>query len=447
MTRSDASPLRQASADVAHPRSGGRPAAVASLQWIALAGLAAGVWATWPLWTGMQVFPQIPWLSAATAVPVAVDRWLLALCGAAGIGIAVGNGRVRAGRTWYWSTAAFLLAAVALVLLNQHRMQAWVLHLLGVLSILWLAPNARGLVLLRAFAISVYVHSAASRCDRASLELQWDLIARLLERWEAAPPFVSGRVQLMTAALFALAELAVAILLTVRRSRGIGLWLSLAMHGGLLVALGPLGLDQHAGVLVWNGVWIAQNRVLFGGATAVRGEAASVVPHAGRSRTRLASGFAGLLIAAPLLAPWGLWDNWPSWRLYSARPATVAFSIKADRVGDLPATMQEYVGPPEPLSEWRPLSLDAWSFSELHCPVYPQERFRLAVVLAVTRAYALGEDVRLVTGSPPDRWTGERQIRERTGEYAIAARCEHFLVNVAPRERSAAAGAGAQPRG
>jgi hypothetical protein len=178
-----------------------------------------------------------------------------------------------------------------------------------------------------------------------------------------------------------------------------------------------------------------QNVVLFGtgAATSCERETASELSRGASLRRRLATVIAGVVIFAPLLEPWGLWDHWPSWRVYSARPATVAFFVNESRVADLPVNVQEFVGPPEPLGEWRPVSLDAWSFAELRCPVYPQERFRLAVALALTREYGLGEEVRVVVGLPPNRWTGEREMWELHGERAIAEASRRFVVNVEPR--------------
>lgn len=411
---------------------GGRdvPARVVSrLQQIALLGLACGVWATWPLWSGAHEFPQIPWIAGFAGAPLMIDALLLAT---AALTVVILLATIAVPRSATIRNAArivFSLAAVGLVLLDQHRLQVWVLHLLVVLWLVWLSTDERCLPLVRGVAISVYLHSAVSRCDRASLDLQWDLISPLLEGWDVATQFVPLRVRLASAGLFAVAEFAIALLLIVPRWSRLGRWASIAMHGLLLLLLGPLGLDHHNGVLIWNAVWIAQNWVLFSGAPATRAATRS-------ARHCLANALAAVVILAPLLEPWGWWDHWPSWRLYSARPAVVTCFVRDSRVPDLPAAAQPYVGRAEPLSDWRPLSLEAWSFGELRCPIYPQERFRLAVILAVARAADLGDDVRVIIGSPPDRWTAQRETRELIGAQSIAQACEQFVVNVSPRSLS-----------
>jgi hypothetical protein len=402
---------------------------IVRLERIALIGLLLGGLATWPLWTGGQSFPQIPWVGWAARVPQFVDKLLLAACGVAAIATLVTTHRLST-----LARVAFSAAAVGLVLLDQHRLQPWVLHLLCVLWLIWLAPNERGLPLVRAFVISIYVHSALSRFDRASLEQQWELLAPMLERVGVTTRFASESQRLSAGAAFTLWELAVALLLAFPCTRRLGVWGSIVMHAGLILILGPLGQDHHPGVLIWNVTWIVQNIVLFGRGSCVDScETASVVEDSTAWRGRIATALAGVVIFAPLLEPWGWWDHWPSWRVYSARPETVAFYVAASRVADLPSNVQKFVGSPEPLSDWRPVNLDAWSFDELRCPVYPQERFRLAVALAITRERALGDDVRVVVSSPPDRWNGERAMRELHGERALVAACERFVVNTKPR--------------
>lgn len=409
--------------EASSPAAPSSRAALARLERIALLGLLLGGLATWPLWTGGQTFPQIPWFGWATRIPHFVDGLLVATCGVAAILLLIAPQRMRTS-----ARVAFSVAAVALVLLDQHRMQVWVLHLLCVLWLIWLSPNARGLTLVRAFAISIYVHSAISRFDRASLEQQWTLIAPLLERIGATTRFASESQRLSAGAVFTAWELAVAILLIFPRTRRLGLVGSIVMHAGLIVILGPLGQDHHPGVLAWNAVWIAQNFVLFGR------ETASEHQHDASWRRSGATALAVIAIVAPLTEPCGWWDHWPSWRVYSARPETVAFYVHSHRVAELPDDVQPYVGPPEPLSDWRPVNLDAWSFNELHCPVYPQARFRLAVVLAIVREHRLRDNVRVVVGSPPDRWTGRRTMSELHGEREIEDACGRFMINTAARD-------------
>jgi hypothetical protein len=206
------------------------------------------------------------------------------------------------------------------------------------------------------------------------------------------------------------------------------------MHVLLLLALGPLGLGHKPAVLIWNVYFILQNFVLFRGGRAPR----AVPTPAPDLRLPVFNGLATaivlLVIAAPLLEPFGWFDHWPAWAVYSSRPAIVTVSINNARVAELPASARAHVGPPGPLSDWRLLNIDAWSYSALHCPVYPQERFRLSVARAVAEEAHLGDDIRVVVHSPADRRGGGRTASPIAGAEALLRMCRQFLVNTRRRD-------------
>ena len=92
--------------------------------------------------------------------------------------------------------------------------------------------------------------------------------------------------------------------------------------------------------------------------------------------------------------------------MYSSRPAIVKMYVREQDIPILPETLRKHVGPPEPLSDLCQVNLDAWSFETQWCPMYPQERYRLGVILALT------ESAGATVHSSPDRWTGERTETE-----------------------------------
>jgi hypothetical protein len=112
----------------------------------------------------------------------------------------------------------------------------------------------------------------------------------------------------------------------------------------LIVALGPWGHDHSAGVLLWNGFFIVQNWLLFPSPVHVLapgqwpgGAITRPIPPGDSPGAKTAGAIAWALLAIPLLAPlgepWGLWDHWPSWAVYAARPAkTTVFIHEDDRI-------------------------------------------------------------------------------------------------------------------
>jgi hypothetical protein len=203
------------------------------------------------------------------------------------------------------------------------------------------------------------------------------------------------------------------------------------MHVGLLLILGPWGLDHKPGVLIWNVYFIFQNVLLFRPSHAPQPQ--TTVDRVAMHRSAAATMLVALAAGLPLLESGGWWDHWPGWAVYSSRPATVTMLVREGRVDDLPATLRSCVGPPEPLTDWRPVSVDTWSFELLQCPIYPQERYRLAVIGAVAVESGLGDDVRVRVESTPGRWTGDRKKFEYVGSAGIRARCSAFQLNTRPR--------------
>jgi hypothetical protein len=118
--------------------------------------------------------------------------------------------------------------------------------------------------------------------------------------------------------------------------------------------------------------------------------------------------------------------------VYSSRPAVVSVYVHEASVPSLRPSLKPFIGPAAPLTEWRPIRLDGWSFQTLDCPVYPQERFRLAVARAIAaQTGPLGIMVRVE--GPPDRRTGRRDTVELRGEPELQARCRRIWLNTQSR--------------
>ncbi|MEX0824959.1 MAG: MauE/DoxX family redox-associated membrane protein, partial [Pirellulaceae bacterium] len=218
---------------------------------------------SWRLWIPQQVFPQVPFISALRHMPALAD-WvlLLALIGAL-LGAMV-FGRVGWQRSV--SLIVFGIAISGLVLLDQHRLQAWAYQAIVIAVLLLGTPPRLGVTLLRVFAVSVYFYSAAGKFDfqflhtvgQQFLETAADLSGVRIEAWEPAT-------RVRAAMLLPLTELVLAVGALLPITRQWAGWGLVAMHAVLLVLLGPFGLQHQPGVLAWNGFLIAQSLVLFVG--------------------------------------------------------------------------------------------------------------------------------------------------------------------------------------
>ena len=134
-----------------------------------------------------------------------------------------------------------------------------------------------------------------------------------------------------------------------------------ALHVGLLLALGPLGLGHRPGVLLWNVAFIGHDWLLFGtralGAIALSLRASLLI----------------LVCVWPMTERWGLCDRWLAWSVYAARSERVSVTLTDEGLRRLPESAQRCVTDGE-------LPLDRWSLTALDVPIYPQLRFQFGVV-------------------------------------------------------------------
>lgn len=387
---------------------------------------------TWRLWIPQDVYPQIPFIAGLINAPV----WLEYAAGVIWvIGFAISLAPARFDRLARFGLAAAVAGGVVLILFDQHRLQPWAYLSLLICIALLMLPKRTAVTWVRLLLISLYVHSAISKLDYSFLH------AHGPELCNAAIGFLGlsfdrlgDSTQAWIALTLPLGELAIAITLWTRRFRLIGLWLSIAMHTVLLVALGPLGLNHKPAVLLWNAQFLLQNWLLF------RERASEVEQPDGESNPQsipgrcLSACGVGVLFAAiilPLLEPFGYFDHWPGWALYVSRPERVTVSVHVLSRDKLPEPIRRQTDPPRQL--WCEIHLDRWSLETLNAPIYPQGRYRLAVALAIAEDAELGEAIRITIESPANRFTGKRIRREIRGVKNLRKELRKFTINAARR--------------
>lgn len=408
--------------------------AASRLQRIVAAALLLLIGATWRLWLPPGDYPQIPWWSGFCRTPAAVDAAFLTLLLTSGAVVVFAPAATRLARI---ASALLPLALVGLTLLDQLRLQPWVLHLGLLAGLLALAPGETGLRCCRGVVIGIYLWSGWSKLDPAFPGDHGRLLLDGLTGSLGLSTALWSDVQRRLAAwLMPAGEVLTAVLLLCPRWRRWGLWASLLLHGLLLLALGPLGLRHEPAVLLWNLTFIIQNLVLFGRRTTVPDETAPAPESsvAGQGREISAVVVATVATLLPVLNPPGWYDHWPSWSVYSSRPEVVWCDVRESAVDRLPASLREWVEPPQPLEDWRRVRLDQWSFAELSVPPYPQGRWKLAAAAAMSERAGLPDDaLRVGVESRRGWWSVERETRVLEGRGELAQELLRFRVNTLPR--------------
>ncbi len=405
----------------------------------------------WRLWLPGTEFPRIPWCECLSHVPGVADYGGLGLVLIGSGGLILGSRSERATSCWSLVTLAGLLPLIAL---DQHRLQPWVHEFVLLLAILSLVPRGAVIGLCRVLVMSIYLWSGISKLDPAfpAAHGEW-ILNGLVRGLGLTTAFWPEAVKQSVPWGFPVGELLVGLLLLMARTRRWGLFLSFVLHGLLLIALGPLGLDHEAGVLLWNLFFILQNLTLFSGR--VDGLAEENSPDKGKGRhldqgnagrdaeVPTARGFSLRLLCArsitaaavlfPATESIGLADHWPSWSVYSSRPAIVTVYVEEQALGRLPASLQELAAPAEPFERKRRVNLDAWSYAVLNCPPYPQVRWRLAVALAVAENGTLGPSIEVHVSRRAGWISTERKEELIVGQQALEQACANFWLNTKQR--------------
>lgn len=405
---------------------------------VALAGILL-VAVTTQLWFGGAGFPQVPlfgWAAGASSGWDMIASVVLCLSLVVG-GAAQFTGQDRLARSAW---AAFVAAAALSVILDQHRWQPWLWQFALFATIFAIAPARDVSRLARIVVISLYIHSAVGKLDRSFLQTHGPLLVDgLLANFGTALP-ARGAIRMWSAAALPAGEFLVGLLLSLRPTRRFGVRVSWMMHGGLMLALGPWGLDHRPGVLIWNAFFLVQNALIF---REDRGGHEGTVDQAmllpGQSLNRRSPGqsacflLCGIVALVPVLEPFDLLDPWLGWGLYSSRGARLRMFVEESAVGRLPSDLQPFVEPAPPLESWRRVRLDRWSLATTGAPISPQLRFQAGVALDVSRSAKLGDSVRLQIESPADRWTARRESHLITGVDAIETYAAGFRLNAEPR--------------
>jgi len=378
---------------------------------------------SWPLWAGTGGLARVPFLAGLPRPPAFADG--LAACGlVASLLLAGLQGR---GRRYAYASALTLLAA--LVVEDQHRLQAWAYQFVAVGFFLAALPRGEGLRAVRWWFAALYLHSGLSKLDASFCQELGPVFLRTAvaplgldpSRWPAAA---------RTAAVLAMPawEVAVAAALVMPRGRRWGRVGAAAFHGALVVVLGPLGLGHSAIVVVWNVALLFEVWIAFGPDLAAPAAAPVRSP---RRWPVWALFWAGVLL--PFGERWGAFDAWPSHALYASHVERLRVLIHESEVMRYPEAVRGHLRPGGGV--WRSLDLTGWSRSARGTPVYPQNRACLGLGESLAARYG-GRLVRVVAFGPADRWTGRRERVEAVGLTEIRRLGRRFRLNARPADGS-----------
>ena len=321
-----------------------------------------------------------------------------------------------------------------LVLLNQHRLQPWLLHLTLLIVTLSFGRNNTSHATIRWITIGIYFHSAISKIDYDFLTGGGFYLVRALGTvFQQTPDIWPKWLQVASITALPVFELIVAILLMSRLQRR-GWMLAIVMHTGLLIAL--FNLNHKPAVLLWNIGFVLQALYFLSTDTASSKLQSNLTGKVSQTVNRMAVAAACFL---PFLnyEPVHIWDNWPSWALYSTRSERVGVFVLDEAKQRLPPSVRQFVGPPSPIL--CRVKVDRWSLEETGAPVYPEDRFWVGVALQLSAAVPRDQNssaepihIHMQIEFPANRLSGKRKTVRLAGRQQLIGHASRFWLNAVP---------------
>lgn len=367
---------------------------------------------TWPVWwPGGEVdrYPSLPWVSILESSDVFV--WLrIFTIGCLACLFAVVTQRMSPKLGWI----GVVICLGWSFLMDQHRLQPWA-YQTAIYAVVFASCNQiwkhRLLTLL---AASVYFYSGLGKLDfQFAHTVGQEFLRLMLSPVREVLPAIDPVVTPKLALLFPAIEISAAMGLMVKPLRIWASWILIAMHGMLILILGPWAADHSAGVLVWNAILMGQAYLLF------------IRSHDSELRQRIAgkhsfpivaASVVGLAMVAPIGERWGYWDHWLSWSLYSPHTSRASIQLHASCLDRLPMELRDYVLEDRDGDRWHRLSIENWSLESRRVPIYPQARYQLQLARWIAKAAAIDREIRVTKLSVSDRWTGVRQEKQLLGK-------------------------------
>lgn len=381
---------------------------------------------TYPIWFPQSQFPAVPVWHFLSPVPGLVDAVLAGLLLAISVTLLITGPRVKPA-SMLWLSLAVLLSVS--FLLNQHRFQPWAYQFALLATFFALAPASIARRLASWLALSVYFYSALSKLNPSFIsELGADFLSTIATFGGLTLDAGQQEHWKWLALVFPAFELLAFVLLLSPVTRKLGVIAACTMHIGLLMVLGPLGLNHSWGVLLWNVFFIAQAILLFW--LPAPPPETSIVDWKARS----AQVICWIALLFPTLEVIGIGDPWPAWGLYASHVGRTHCFIVRHAAKSLPEDLRSYVDTESSNDLFIPIDLGRWSIETTGAPIYPGERFSFAVGRSFVMKTEMKKMTLFVVESPAGRIQDDRDTSKISGEELAGESNQRFWLNTLPRD-------------
>jgi hypothetical protein len=315
---------------------------------------------SWKLWISERLFPLVPPVDFLKAPSIAHLFLLIASLLLFVILI------IQPQRKIFLS--CLLVAELLSCLLDQNRWQPWEYQYLFILTICLVNKNnGQKIIAGIAFLLAaIYVYSGLWKFNPGFLDVVWEKMI-LMRFFKMNPALAHQQHVYYGGYLLAATELFAGVGLLFAKTQKKAACILFAMHCFILLLLGPLGLRYNIVVWPWNILMMALLWLVFiddGNLSA--------------DRKLLWKGWNKAVIICwgilPLLNLAGLWDNYPSSKLYSGGLPQMVFCLSdSSEIKKL----KPYLNKKDTYhicNEGTIVNIQTWGMKELNIPPYPELR-------------------------------------------------------------------------
>ncbi len=324
------------------------PVAESRLKIAIAAALFAGLALSPKLWLSERVYPLTPVRAVLRPIPAPLDYILYGAMLAMLVAIALVQRPAKL-------IGAFVALAVAVAAFDQSRWQPWFYQYLVMLIAVGLRKQA--LDVCRLVMVCTYFWSGL---QKANLEFVHNVFPFMMGSWAGVVPAWIGFVA-------PLVEVAIGVGLLTRRFRTYAIYGGIAMHGFILLAIGPLGSNSNSVVWPWNIAMICFLLILFWNEPEL----------SAREILWPRIVYQGVVLVLfgilPALSFFNLWDGYLSSALYSGVRNTGVVYVSDALKGRLPKEIVAHVYPSNKAGTGI-LILRDWSMGELNAGIYAEPR-------------------------------------------------------------------------
>ena len=338
------------------------------LKVVIVAGLFASLCLSPNLWLSDRLYPLTPVLRSLGPIPAPLDHILYAALLAMLVAIAMFSRPARL-------ISVFILLAIVIALFDQSRWQPWFYQYLVMLGALGLYYGGRArydddhhpaLNTCRLVVVCIYFWSGVQKVHTDFMVKGFPLLLAPFTR--SLPPQLAALIN-ASGFLVPFIEIALGIGLLSSRFRNYAIIGAILMHGFILAAIGPWGLDHNRVVWPWTIAMPAFAAILFWRQQNLSNR--EIIWPQGQIYQKLVLLLFGI---APILSFFNLWDGFLSAAIYAGNRNEATLYVNDALAARLPREIQRYLYRTNRPGSLNALFIAEWSLGEIGVPDYPEPR-------------------------------------------------------------------------